>query len=144
MGWFDKKKIKVVEEAKPAVKPKRTKKIVFSEQQINIGCTIIERTLSDGRIFNTRVYGNFNQIVHYGTDSDPHEKVREPSVGDPYVVNSLTIAKDDIREHWTGEQLLLNDSKMQMESVVGKVIGSKILKTVDFFEAYQVARIEDI
>lgn len=122
-------------------------KISYTEKLIPIGMTHVELTMEDGRIFNTAVYGRFEQNIIKGNEDFfcRNQVKREPSVSD-YFNDSLVSARDFISRigHY-GESNMpyIDDNENINKVVVGKVISARILETEEYEKMFSVAVIEE-
>lgn len=100
MSWFKKKK---------------KKNMAIRVERHEVGKTIVEYTLKDGRKFTSIIYGTAH--IHYG-----ESKVR--------VVNSLFYARSTIKSLSSVEKTIVDDEKNITSSHLGEVIFAHIIQTL--------------
>lgn len=147
-SYFNRKKAEKEEQNK-LVELVRTTEIGYKDPaQIEVGKTIVRLSFENKRILNKVIYGQVYQYVSHGNDSSNSygRRVEEPRVGEIAVTPSKTQAVYFISSLGNGEGTFTNDDNIDniIESVIGKVIHARILKSyehnISFNEAIVVPK----
>jgi hypothetical protein len=136
MGWFLKSK----PEAEKKEFQKRKLMLCYSEQEMDVGRTIVEVTFRDGKKMKTCVYGHVMQDASSGQDETHHYPFVEAYALHPKVRESLLVAQEQLR-YGSGESALtvVDDEFNPKANYTGVVLSKKILKSSSYMQKYMRA-----
>lgn len=142
-GWFCKKK---KEEYKLTPLEKRTKEVIYEEQEFDVGITKVEYLFTDHETIIRSIYGEIHQHVSLGKDEDYDgycSSMREPFAEPAYITTSQTKAQFEVNNSYIGMTTISDDQLNPTESHTGNVKHKKILSTKEFKKKFSVATVKD-
>jgi len=124
---------------------KRTKKIEYVIEKINVRQTSVLVTFCGGDSIIKRIDGLPYQYVALGWDEYSEGKLKEPEVGILYITDSTMIVSDWLKSLISDHFSNINDYDKLTSSVkLGQVASAIVLETKDHFIDYAVAKVVDV
>ena len=125
---------------------KRTKKLVRTKVDIDVGVADILITFCDGRTFTSKIYGNFYPNANEGNDEwvcGRRVGVCEPSVSH-HIHSAQQKAHEEVERH-RGDQYhsFTNTSEAPTKSMHGQVSTIEILSVSPYIVTFDTAEVVD-
>lgn len=103
---------------------------------VEVGATVVEYTLVDGKVWLHRLYGSANQYTNAGNDetASMYNVYMEPHAGSILSTTSLKIAQDLVKMLEKTQATLVDDLLTPTASIIGTPVAMRIVKS----DLYQI------
>lgn len=124
---------------------KRTKKLIWKNENRDIGVTYLELTFESGKKLNKAIYGYISQYEDSGSDYSKgnsnvySRELKEPVAGDFFIQTSKEVAQHYLSHLPQKEATYVNDEFYPTISRVGKVVYARLLESEEYFRDVSVA-----